>query len=238
MAVIGAALGFVPAIAAASGHGATGTFVVASESCTRRTGCTWVGTFEASSGGVPGVAYQGSVPEGTGPGSRNTGSVSRRRPGVCPARLAHLGLGPDPPAPYRQRSGFPGLAHRGGAPEAHDQGFRHYGVILAPASATTRQPAVGTLQTYTSEQLTSPASASGPAQAYNLDFAGPPGPPSVPFPARDSWRSACTPCFCLAPRFSISPQLRLTASPAEPAGDARVLGSNGRCPGPGRCAAW
>lgn len=85
MAVIGAALGFVPAIAAASGHGATGTFVVASESCTRRTGCTWVGTFEASSGGVPGVAYQGSVPEGTGPGSR----IPARYPGDGRAYALH-----------------------------------------------------------------------------------------------------------------------------------------------------
>lgn len=70
MAVTGAALGFVPAIEAASGHGVSGTFVVASRSCSRRVGCTWVGTFQAPGDVIPGVAYEGSVPTGTGPGTR------------------------------------------------------------------------------------------------------------------------------------------------------------------------
>jgi hypothetical protein len=78
MAVIGAALGFVPAIEAASGHGATGTFVVASFSCGRRVGCRWVGTFEAGDDVVPGVVYEGTLPTGTGPGSR----IPARYPGA------------------------------------------------------------------------------------------------------------------------------------------------------------
>lgn len=78
MAVIGAALGFVPAVEAASGHGATGTFVVASRRCSRKVGCVWVGTFEARGEVVTGVVYEGSLPADAGPGSR----IPARYPGA------------------------------------------------------------------------------------------------------------------------------------------------------------
>jgi len=42
-------------------------------------------------------------------------------------------------------------------------------------SPTTRKPTVGTLRTYTSAQLTSPAKAAGIPYAYNLAYAGPAG---------------------------------------------------------------
>jgi len=42
-------------------------------------------------------------------------------------------------------------------------------------SPTTRKPTVGTLRSFASEQLTSPADAAGPPYAYNLDYAGPDG---------------------------------------------------------------
>jgi hypothetical protein len=76
-AAIGAALGFVPAIEAASGRGVTGTFVVGSFSCHRRGVCAWVGTFEARGEVVPNVAYEGILPMSTAPGSR----IAARYPG-------------------------------------------------------------------------------------------------------------------------------------------------------------
>lgn len=87
MAVAGAALGVGPAIEAAMGNGATGTFVVTNHTCWRRTGCMWIGTFEGRDEAVPDVAYRGSVPTGTGPGSR----IPARYPGdhqayACTAR--------------------------------------------------------------------------------------------------------------------------------------------------------
>lgn len=85
MAVIGAALGFVPAIEAASGHGATGTFVVTSYTCYHRAGCKWLGTFETRGDLVPGVAYQGSLPMNTAPGSR----IAARYPGDGRAYALH-----------------------------------------------------------------------------------------------------------------------------------------------------
>jgi hypothetical protein len=42
-------------------------------------------------------------------------------------------------------------------------------------SPTTRKPTVGTLLSFASEQLTSPAKASGTPYVYNLDYAGPDG---------------------------------------------------------------
>jgi hypothetical protein len=42
-------------------------------------------------------------------------------------------------------------------------------------SPTTRKPTVGTLQSFASAQLASPAKASGTPYAYNLDYAGPSG---------------------------------------------------------------
>lgn len=69
MAIVAAAFALGPAIDAARGQGTTGTFVVGEMVCIK--GCTWVGTFESASGVVlPSVAYDGSLPEGAGPGSR------------------------------------------------------------------------------------------------------------------------------------------------------------------------
>lgn len=42
-------------------------------------------------------------------------------------------------------------------------------------SPTTTKPGVGSLRSFTSAQLTSPAGSAGPPYAYNLDFAGPAG---------------------------------------------------------------
>lgn len=68
MAVAALAFALVPAIGAARGQGTSGTFVVGSRMCSR--GCTWVGTFDSAGGEVvPGVAYEGSLPAGAGPGS-------------------------------------------------------------------------------------------------------------------------------------------------------------------------
>jgi hypothetical protein len=70
LAVTGVLVGFIPAIEAANGNGTAGTFVVTSYSCYRRTGCGWVGTFEAPGEVVPDVTYQGILPASTSPGSR------------------------------------------------------------------------------------------------------------------------------------------------------------------------
>jgi hypothetical protein len=70
MLVIAASLGLLSAIEAARGQGTTGTFVVGFSSCSGRTGCTWVGTFESPDGNtVPDVAYEGALPANAGPGS-------------------------------------------------------------------------------------------------------------------------------------------------------------------------
>jgi hypothetical protein len=68
MGVVAAAFALGPSIAAARGQGAAGTFTVGSQVCFK--GCAWVGTFVARGGQVtPGVAYEGILPAGTGPGS-------------------------------------------------------------------------------------------------------------------------------------------------------------------------
>lgn len=54
-------------------------------------------------------------------------------------------------------------------------------------SPTTRKPVVGSFQSYTSEQLASPAGTPGTRYAYNLDYAGPPGlVPAQDYRARPS----------------------------------------------------
>jgi hypothetical protein len=78
MAVVAISFGLVPAIAAAGGQGTSGTFIVAYQNCSARYGCTWVGTFQARNGvQVPNVAYEGSLPAGTGQGQR----IAARYPG-------------------------------------------------------------------------------------------------------------------------------------------------------------
>lgn len=56
--------------------------------------------------------------------------------------------------------------------------FSAPGTILV--SPLRKKPAVGTVQAYTFEQLTSPAAAAGPPYVYNLDFRAPPGIIPVP----------------------------------------------------------
>lgn len=85
MAVVGAAFGIVPAIEAASGDGAVGTFVVSGQVCVRRASCTWVGTFEAVHQFVPDVAYEGVLPFTAGQGTR----IAARYPGDHKAYAAH-----------------------------------------------------------------------------------------------------------------------------------------------------
>jgi hypothetical protein len=70
MAVAAMAVGLVPAIEAARGQGTIGTFVLESQSCSIRIGCTWVGTFRSPDGAtVPDVVYSGILPPGASPGS-------------------------------------------------------------------------------------------------------------------------------------------------------------------------
>jgi hypothetical protein len=70
MAVVGAAFAFGPAIDAARGQGTRGTFTVGYQTCSSRTGCSWVGTFQSPGGEVvPDVAYGGRLPVGTQPGT-------------------------------------------------------------------------------------------------------------------------------------------------------------------------
>jgi hypothetical protein len=70
MAVAAASVGLGSAIDAARGQGAIGTFVLGFQSCSVRTGCTWVGTFRSPEGStVPDVAYDGTLPAGASPGS-------------------------------------------------------------------------------------------------------------------------------------------------------------------------
>jgi hypothetical protein len=77
LVITGVLVGFMPAIEAANGNGTAGTFVVSSYVCYRRTGCGWVGTFEAPGEAVPNVTYQGILPASTNPGSR----IPARYPG-------------------------------------------------------------------------------------------------------------------------------------------------------------
>jgi hypothetical protein len=78
MAVVGFSFGLIPAIAAAGGQGASGTFVVGHQNCSPRYGCTWVGTFQTNNGVlVPDVAYEGTLPASTGQGQR----IAARYPG-------------------------------------------------------------------------------------------------------------------------------------------------------------
>jgi hypothetical protein len=70
MAVTAASVGLAPAIDAARGQGTTGTFVLEFQSCSIRTGCTYVGTFRSPDGAtVSNVAYDGTLPAGASPGS-------------------------------------------------------------------------------------------------------------------------------------------------------------------------
>jgi hypothetical protein len=69
MAITALAFGLVPAIKAADGEGTTGSFVVTHQVCSSKTGCQWVGTFQAGDGPEIGVAYGGVLPAGDGPGS-------------------------------------------------------------------------------------------------------------------------------------------------------------------------
>jgi hypothetical protein len=72
MILAGVGLGLVPAIEAAGGHGTIGTFVVNAQPCLHpRGGCQYTGTFESRGGDVVhNVAYEGSLPQGAGQGSR------------------------------------------------------------------------------------------------------------------------------------------------------------------------
>jgi hypothetical protein len=85
MVVIGAALGLLPAIEAARGDGAIGTFVVSGENCARRSGCVWMGTFSGQSEVVPNVAYQGNLEASTQPGAR----IPARYPGFGQVYALH-----------------------------------------------------------------------------------------------------------------------------------------------------
>jgi hypothetical protein len=71
MAVVGGALGLVPAIQAASGQGTAGTFIVGYQPClSRKAGCPWSGTFRSPHGAaVQHVNYDGTLPTGAGDGS-------------------------------------------------------------------------------------------------------------------------------------------------------------------------
>ncbi len=70
MVIVALSFGLIPAIAAANGGGATGSFVVMSQVCSTKTGCQWVGTFKSADGeSFTGLAYGGVLPAGDGPGS-------------------------------------------------------------------------------------------------------------------------------------------------------------------------
>ena len=70
IAIAALSFGLVPAINAARGGGATGSFVVSHEVCSSKTGCQWVGTFQGADGDViGGLAYGGILPSGDGSGS-------------------------------------------------------------------------------------------------------------------------------------------------------------------------
>jgi ferric-dicitrate binding protein FerR (iron transport regulator) len=77
-AVAAASVGLGSAIDAARGQGTVGTFVLGFQSCSVRTGCTYVGTFRLPDGDtVADVAYDGTLPDGASPGS----SFPALRPG-------------------------------------------------------------------------------------------------------------------------------------------------------------
>jgi hypothetical protein len=77
-AIAALSFGLVPAIEAAQGGGATGSFVVSHQVCSSKTGCQWVGTFYSAGGDViVGLAYGGLLPARDGPGS----TVAVRYPG-------------------------------------------------------------------------------------------------------------------------------------------------------------
>ncbi len=68
MAIVALAFALGPALAAARGQGADGTFLVSTQVCNR--GCVWVGTFRSATGRVtPDRAFQGVLPAGAGPGT-------------------------------------------------------------------------------------------------------------------------------------------------------------------------
>jgi hypothetical protein len=70
LAITALSFGLVPAIDAARGVGMTGSFTVSNQVCSSKTGCQWVGTFQAGDRiVVSGLAYGGSLPPGDGPGS-------------------------------------------------------------------------------------------------------------------------------------------------------------------------
>jgi hypothetical protein len=78
MAIAAASFGLIPAIEAAEGGGAIGSFVVSHRVCSTKTGCQWVGTFDGAHGDViAGLAYGGILPAGDGPGS----TIAVRYPG-------------------------------------------------------------------------------------------------------------------------------------------------------------
>jgi hypothetical protein len=84
-AVVGAALGFGPAVEAAVGNGTVGTFVVSGYQCPRRGACRWVGTFEARRDVVHDAAYQGNLALDTQPGTR----IPARYPGFGQTYALH-----------------------------------------------------------------------------------------------------------------------------------------------------
>ena len=78
MAITALSFGLIPAIEAASGKGVIGTLTVSHQVCSSKSGCQWVGTFQARGGTVfSGLAYAGSLPPGDGPGS----AIAARYPG-------------------------------------------------------------------------------------------------------------------------------------------------------------
>ncbi len=90
MAIIAVAFAVGPAIAAARGEGAAGTFTIGYEQCPRRVGCTWFGTFVSRSGQVrPGVPYDGSLPTGAQPGDRIPAIFPGGQDAVFPPHDSH-----------------------------------------------------------------------------------------------------------------------------------------------------
>lgn len=79
MALIGTVLGLGPAIEAANGQGAAGTFMPGHQPCLiRKGGCVWSGTFRLRDGQiVQNVAYAGTLP----PGAAGGGGIPAIEPG-------------------------------------------------------------------------------------------------------------------------------------------------------------
>ena len=83
MAVVGATLGFVPAIEASSGQGTPGTFIVGNQPCASRHACGWSGTFQSRDGDtVQHVTYDGTLPAGASRGSSF--------PAIAPSGFSHI----------------------------------------------------------------------------------------------------------------------------------------------------